>query len=316
MAINLLEQPSSGVPTIGNSDYQKQNINDLAGLVANGSIFTDWTSTAAVPDAQTGAVIKHINNIYEVQLTDETITGSTSEGANYVKATVSGSVMTLSFVTSVSGFAYYSQYDGIYNASNEQLLSDVLYKTGTTYYRSRGNGRDFNSLVLNNGAVIYSGGLQTLNSNIETGTGTINGATIASTGINGASISGTGINGATISVGAISSNGGNITTVGGYIDTNGGHSRAVRARVIQGSWATGVASGTIYSAINAQIPAKDFLTDTFLVNGEYGTYQVLSITRTSTTAFTINYAVGGVFTSFSVTSGGSNTLAFNLILVI
>lgn len=184
MAINLLEQPSSGVPTIGNSDYQKQNINDLAGLVANGSIFTDWTSTAAVPDAQTGAVIKHINNIYEVQLTDETISGSTAEGSNYVKATVSGSVMTLSFVTSTSGFAYYSQYDGIYNASNEQLLSDVLYKTGTTYYRSRGNGRDFNSLVLNNGAVIYSGGLQTLDSNIETGTGTINGVSISSLEVN------------------------------------------------------------------------------------------------------------------------------------
>lgn len=201
MAINLLLQPSSGASS-DNADYTKQNVLINSKREIGRSILTDWESEVAAPSAGVGTFIREAGGVYQVQGTDENISGSPAAGINYIKTTVVGSVMTLEWVTVTTGYTYNEAFAGVYNGSGNQLLTDICYKDGTAFKRGRGNGMDFNTYILADGSVIYSGGLSTNGGDIDTGGGDINGVSIS---------------------GFIDTNGGDVATSGGDLETSGGN---------------------------------------------------------------------------------------------
>lgn len=173
MAINILTEPQN--PPIA-GDYTLDQAIQHAAEVPQLSILTGWETTAAAPAAKQGAFIRHAGNTFQVQGSDESISGSPASGINYIRATEAAGVITLAWVTSTTGYAYNAAYGGIYNGSGQQLLRDVCYLDGALYIRGVCQGMDFNSYVLANGGYSVGDDLTVTGSIITTGelsTGTV-----------------------------------------------------------------------------------------------------------------------------------------------
>lgn len=149
MAINLVVEPGTGTP-IDSSDYNAQNNLISACEVPRGSILDDWTATSAEPLIKQGTYISHAGNTYQVDTADEEISGSCSSGLNYIVLTLSGTVITAAWATSIYGYSWNPAYGGYYDTSGNQALLDACYLDGTAYHRVRGlNG--FNIYYTANG---------------------------------------------------------------------------------------------------------------------------------------------------------------------
>ena len=105
MAINLVENPNTSAP-VDNDDWSKMYNNLVAGAVPQGGILTDWDSTTAAPSLAQGAFIRYEGNLYQVDGSDEAISGSPASGLNYVVLTLSGTTLTAAWATSISGYSY------------------------------------------------------------------------------------------------------------------------------------------------------------------------------------------------------------------
>ena len=66
--------------------------------------------------------IQHGGSLYLVEDTDESISGSPSDGMVYVKITEAAGVLTAAFVTSAVGYSWNDTYNGFYHADGTQLL--------------------------------------------------------------------------------------------------------------------------------------------------------------------------------------------------
>lgn len=144
MAINILTEPTDP-PVSG--DFTRDQAIQHSNEVPNLSILNLWGSTASAPSAKQGAYIRHAGNTFQVQGSDETISGSPAAGVNYIIATESAGVITLAWATSLTGYAYNPAYGGIYNGSVAQVLRDVCFLDGTSYVRGFSNGHDFSQIT-------------------------------------------------------------------------------------------------------------------------------------------------------------------------
>lgn len=149
MAINILTEPQNP-PITG--DYSKDQAIQQSCEIPDRSILTLWEDTASTPAAKQGAYIRHASNTFEVQSSDEAISGSLTSGINYIVATESAGVITLAWATSTTGYSFNQAQGGIYNGSGQQLLRDVCYVDGSDNIRGIVAGMDFNSFTLADGS--------------------------------------------------------------------------------------------------------------------------------------------------------------------
>lgn len=139
MAITKITPPSATTPILaGQYTQQNKKINaNTEGHAPDDFVLTDLVSTVAAPLIGIGCYIRHAGNSYQVDTADEAISGSVSAGLNYVKLTVSGSVLLASWVTSFSGHLYNEAYGGWYAGTTTQILPQGVYLDGTTYNRMK-----------------------------------------------------------------------------------------------------------------------------------------------------------------------------------
>jgi len=150
MAINILTEPTD--PPIA-GDFTLDQAIQHAAETPQLSILTTWESTGAAPAAKQGVFIRHAANTFQVQGSDEAISGSVTAGLNYIIATETAGVITLAWATTLTGYSYNPAYGGIYDSSGNQALRDLCYLDGTDYNRGMSYGQDFNSYRLANGNV-------------------------------------------------------------------------------------------------------------------------------------------------------------------
>lgn len=145
MAINILVEPQN--PPIA-GDYTLDQAIQQACETPAGTILTLWEDTVSVPAAQQTSFIRHAGNTFQVQGSNESISGSLTAGINYIEATESAGVITLAWVTSTTGYAYNQAYGGIYNGAGKQLLRDVCILSGSLYNRGFSYGHDFDDIYI------------------------------------------------------------------------------------------------------------------------------------------------------------------------
>lgn len=151
MAINILTEPQDP-PVSG--DYTLDQAIQHACEVPQLSILTGWETTASAPSAKQGSFLRHAANTFQVQSSDESISGSPVAGINYIIATETSGVIALAWATSLTGYSYNPAYGGIYDSSGNQALRDICYLDGTDYYRGMCFGEDFNAVRLSDGRVM------------------------------------------------------------------------------------------------------------------------------------------------------------------
>ena len=123
MAINIVTPPTGGAP-LSTDDYDAQNTLLQALLYSINKetrFLTEWDTTDE-PSIKQGVYIQHGGSLYLVEDTDESISGSPSDGMVYVKITEAAGVLTASFVTSAVGYSWNDTYNGFYHADGTQLL--------------------------------------------------------------------------------------------------------------------------------------------------------------------------------------------------
>ena len=150
MAINILTEPTD--PPIA-GDFTLDQAIQHAAETPQLSILTTWESTGAAPAAKQGAFIRHAGNTFQVQSSDEAISGSVTAGLNYIIATETAGVITLAWATTLTGYSYNPAYGGIYNVGGSQALKDICFLDGADYVRGVGAGKDFNTYYLANGTM-------------------------------------------------------------------------------------------------------------------------------------------------------------------
>ena len=150
MAINILTEPQD--PPIS-GDFTRDQAIQRSNETPMVSILTDWESTASAPLAKQGAFIRHAANTFQVQSSDEAISGSVTAGLNYIIATESAGVITLAWATTLAGYSYNPAYGGVYDSSGNQALRDLCYLDGSDYLRGMSSGEDINTYYLANGTM-------------------------------------------------------------------------------------------------------------------------------------------------------------------
>lgn len=144
MAITKLVSPSTPNPTgtgAGASwDLAMAQLTAVKKILSGEQmLLTQWTNTTTMPKLALGIYLQHLGAIYVVDSADYTIPTPSSDGTWYAKLTVSGETLTVSVVNSLSGFAWSSQHNGLYNASNEQILPYQIVRgsAGTTFEKRK-----------------------------------------------------------------------------------------------------------------------------------------------------------------------------------
>ena len=156
MAINILTEPTD--PPIA-GDFTLDQAIQHAAETPQLSILTTWESTGAAPAAKQGAFIRHAGNTFQVQSSDEAISGSVTAGLNYIIATETAGVITLAWATTLTGYSYNPAYGGIYDSSGKHALRDVCYLDGASYTRGLAIGNDLNNISLANGNISLANGI-------------------------------------------------------------------------------------------------------------------------------------------------------------
>ena len=134
MAIELVTAPTGGAP-LSTNDYDAQNNYIQAAinrLLADQLHLIEW-DTIIVPKIAQGVYIQHGGALFQVNDSDESITGAPVNGRVYIKLTRAGNVLTAAFVNSAVGYSWNYVYNGFYHADGTQLLPYILWKTAAGY---------------------------------------------------------------------------------------------------------------------------------------------------------------------------------------
>ena len=132
MAITRLEFPAASNPTL-NTDYVRQNAL-IAALVKNdlsGWKLTGWDNYTSLPAIAMGAYLRHNGYAYVVDSANYSIQGTITNGAtNYIILAGTGTTITATWATSISGYVYDPVRGGLYSGTNQAMLEFVNYTSG------------------------------------------------------------------------------------------------------------------------------------------------------------------------------------------
>ena len=87
-------------------------------------ILTEWTNTTGTPAVALGSYIGHGGVLYVVS-SEEAVT-LPGDGTYYLKVVASGDTLILSWISSLSGYAWNAVYNGLYHADESQILPYML----------------------------------------------------------------------------------------------------------------------------------------------------------------------------------------------
>ena len=120
-------------PVAGDYAILQAKLDAYAKQVGNqGMILTEWTNTTTVPKIAMGSYITHGGTLFIVDTEDFAVTEPAGDGTYYLKVSVSGDTLGLSWVASTAGYAWNSIYNGLYHADESQILPYQLVKAGAS----------------------------------------------------------------------------------------------------------------------------------------------------------------------------------------
>lgn len=135
MAITRLEFPAASSPNV-NTDYNLQNV--LIGAIIKQGIdgfkLTGWNNINELPAIKQGAYIRHNGYVYVVDSADYAIQGTLAvPNPNFVILAGTGSTITATWSTSISGYTYDPIKNGLYNGTNQAMREFCRILSGTTF---------------------------------------------------------------------------------------------------------------------------------------------------------------------------------------
>jgi hypothetical protein len=142
MAITKLVSPSVPNPTVsgagGSWDLAMAQLTACKKMLSGEQmILTQWTNATVLPALKLGSYLQHAGTIYVVDTADYAITAPTSDGTYYIRLAVSAETLAVSFISSLSGYSWNTQHNGLYDSSNNQVLPYQVVRTGGSYAKRR-----------------------------------------------------------------------------------------------------------------------------------------------------------------------------------
>lgn len=110
------------------SDLLMAYARDLGG---QGMILTEWTNASGWPKLAMGSYIFHGGASYLVDTEDYEI-GAPGNGTHYLRIAASGETLTVSWISSLSGYVWNPIYNGLYHADQSQILPYQLMVAGAS----------------------------------------------------------------------------------------------------------------------------------------------------------------------------------------
>lgn len=139
MAITKLISPSTPNPLPpagagGDWDKAMAQLTAVKKLLSGEQmILTQWTNNTTAPALARGSYLQHLGAIYVVDTEDYALPAMSADGTHYIKLTISGETLVPSYITSLTGFSWSAQHNGLYNASDEQVLPYSVIREGSAY---------------------------------------------------------------------------------------------------------------------------------------------------------------------------------------
>lgn len=137
MAITKLISPSTPNPLPpagagGDWDKAMAQLTAVKKLLSGEQmILTQWTNTTTAPALAEGSYLQHMGAIYVVDTEDYALPALSADGTYYIKLTISGETLVPSYITDLTGFSWSAQHNGLYNASDEQVLHYQVVKNAS-----------------------------------------------------------------------------------------------------------------------------------------------------------------------------------------
>ena len=120
-------------PVAGDYAILQAKLDAYAKQIGNqGMILTQWTNTTIAPKIAMGSYITHGGTLFIVDTEDFAVTEPAGDGTYYLKVSVSGDTLAVSWVASTAGYAWNAIYNGLYHADESQILPYQLVKAGAT----------------------------------------------------------------------------------------------------------------------------------------------------------------------------------------
>ena len=95
-----------------------------------GMILTEWTNNTTQPKIAMGSYISHGGVLYVVDAEDYGLPALSSDGTFYLRVAASGDTLALSWISSLSGYAWNAIANGLYHADESQVLPYMLVVAG------------------------------------------------------------------------------------------------------------------------------------------------------------------------------------------
>lgn len=96
-----------------------------------GMILTEWTNASEWPKLAMGSYIFHGGASYLVDTEDYEI-GAPGNGTHYLRIAASGETLAVSWISSLTGYAWNPIYNGLYHADQSQILPYQLVVAGAS----------------------------------------------------------------------------------------------------------------------------------------------------------------------------------------
>ncbi len=96
-----------------------------------GMILTEWTNASEWPKLAMGSYIFHGGASYLVDTEDYEI-GAPGNGTHYLRIAASGETLAVSWISSLTGYAWNPIYNGLYHADQSQILPYLLVGAGAS----------------------------------------------------------------------------------------------------------------------------------------------------------------------------------------
>lgn len=115
------------------------NITDYEAIVAHleaytrqignqGMILTEWTNNTTQPKIAMGSYISHGGVLYVVEDEDYVLPTLSSNGTYYLRVSVSGDTLAITYTTNIADYSWNAAYGGLYHADESQVLPYQVVK--------------------------------------------------------------------------------------------------------------------------------------------------------------------------------------------
>ncbi len=154
-------------PVAGDYAILQAKLDAYAKQIGNqGMILTQWVNTTTTPAIALGSYITHGGTLFVVDTEDFAVPAPAGDGTYYLKVSVSGDTLALSWVASTAGYTWNAIYNGLYHSDESQILPYQFVKAGATLTK-----RKITNLMQGSGFVTVDWTGAVITTSINTGSG-------------------------------------------------------------------------------------------------------------------------------------------------